>query len=377
MKEKKRILFKGFFFISILSFAFTLLPYKFYSNYTLEEIVKVVERYSNYKFKTKPIVKFLNEKEFENKIEKILKRDYPSDKILKECIFLNAFKLIDKDINLIELKRKIYFKNVAGFYDEGGKSNEIYIKGEKKKSFGKMEAMLLFHELWHIIQKNRVDFEKLLPDTIEYDDRRLAILSMLEGDAIRFMEKASNIKLAIDNPDISIEEALSLSGDKFLLNAPRIVREELIFPYIYGTRFIKFFEKPEEKAQIYKNPPKSSYEIIFPSSYPYKRETLVSKQTGFFSGKVGIFFMNIIINKKISNYSYLKGWEDDNYTIYYNRNTKRYSLLWEIRFKKWGVRTFLNHLRKKFPEAKISLIENKIIKFQKEGYYGCNYCHSD
>ncbi len=377
MKENKRILFKGFFFILTLISTFILLPYKFHSNYTLEDIIKVVERYSNYKFKTKPIVKFLNEKEFENKIEKILKRDYPTEKILKESLFLHAFKLVNKDINLIELKRKIYFKNVAGFYDEGGKTNEIYIKGEKKKRFGKMEAMLLFHELWHLIQKNRVNFEKLLPDTIEYDDRRLAILSMLEGDAIRFMEEASDIKLAIDNPDMSIEDALSLSGDKFLLNAPRIIREELIFPYIYGTRFIKYFEETGGKTQIYQTPPQSSYEIIFPSSYPYKRKLLLPQKAGLFSGKVGVFFINIIINKKRTNYSYLKGWEDDNFTIFYNKKTRKYSLLWKIEFKKEGRWKLLKYLKKRFPEAKISLIENKIIKFQKEGHYGCNYCHSD
>ena len=217
----------------------------------------------------------------------------------------------------------------------------------------------------------------MIPDTIEYDDRKLAILSILEGDAIRFMEKATNIKLAIDNPDISMEEVLSLSGDNMIKTAPRIVREELIFPYLYGTRFVKYFEKRGEKAEIYKTPPTSSYEIIFPSSYPLKLKDNILPHNKFLSGRVGVFFTNIILNRDRTNLNYLRGWKGDFYYINYDKKTNKYSLNWEIDFKSIMIKKIENLLKKQFPEAKIEMINNKKIKFYKEGYYGCNHCHTD
>ena len=374
--RKSKLLPVFFIFLFTFSLSFS---YFIHNYYTIDEIIKVVESYSKYKFKKKPVIRFLPEDEFSKKINTVLKRDYPDNKILKECLFLHSFKLMNKDTSLLKIKKGIYFNNVAGFYDEGGKTNEIFIKGKPKNKFSKMEAMLLFHELWHLIQKNRMDFEKTFPDSIEYDDRRLAILSMLEGDAIRFMEKASNIKLAIDNPDISIDEVLSLSDDNMIYSAPRIIREELIFPYLYGTRFVKYFEKNRKKSEIYKIPPISSYEIIFPGSYPLKIKKNKPPKDSFLSGRIGIFFINIILNRKRTNLNYLRGWEDDFYYIKYNKKTKKYSLFWKIEFKN-SVMTekIAKMLKKRFPEAKIELInKNKTIKFFKEGYYGCNYCHTD
>ncbi len=377
MKGRKNkplnVFFIFIFFVSTtISFSYLVRNY-----YTIDEIIKIVEKYSKHKFNTKPIIRFLGEKEFSKKINSILKRDYPNEKILKECLFLHAFKLMKKDVSLLNIKRNIYFKNVAGFYDEGGKSNEIFIKGKPKNKFSKMEAMLLFHELWHLIQKNRINFEKNIPDTIEYDDRKLAILSMLEGDAIRFMEEVTNIKLAIDNPDISIEEVLSLSGDNIIKTSPRIIREELIFPYLYGTRFVKYFEKRGKKAEIYKIPPTSSYEIIFPSSYPLKLKDKTLPHDKFLSGRVGIFFINIILNRDRTNLNYLRGWKSDFYYIAYNKKSKKYSLNWEINFEGLMIKKIEKLLKKRFPEAKVKIINNKKIKFFKEGYYGCNHCHTD
>ncbi len=337
-----------------------------YKRYSLKQIIALVEKTAGVKFNPKPRIVFLSEKAFSKKIDDIVMRDLKKNKFEKEVFLLRILGLIKNNIDMYKIKKSLYNKNVAGFFDEEGKGNEIYIKGDKTFYYNKIKTMLLFHELWHIIQKQKYKIDDIIPDRIEYDDKSLAILSFLEGDAIIHMEKISNYNLVIDSPDITIEDAINFSSDDNIRTYPRIIREQLIFPYVYGPRFIRYIKNKfsGDYSSVYKNPPKSSIEIIFPELYPLtlKKNPFNKRKNSYLSGSLGIFFINLILKEKgvLSTYDFdlFKEWRGDYYII--DKDKSVYSFKWSIFINGDKIDKILKLLRRGFPKTKILKRGNQI-----------------
>ena len=94
--------------------------------------------------------------------------------------------------------------------------------------------LILSHELRHALQDQYVDVHHALPDSVgDYDDRRLAWLSLLEGDATWVMERFLLRRLP------GGEEAEESLGSLTLPTpavpgAPPVVRDQLVLPYLVG-----------------------------------------------------------------------------------------------------------------------------------------------
>jgi hypothetical protein len=368
---KKRKFLILFIFLLLLTI---FLVSRSYKRYSLQQIITLVERTADISFKPEPKIIFLSDKEFAGKIEEIIRRDLEKTKLKREVFLLHILGLVDKDINLYKIKKSLYNKNVAGFFDEEGKKNEIFIKGKKPSYYNKIKAMLLFHELWHIIQKQKYKIDEIIPDRIEYDDKSLAILSFLEGDAIIHMEKIANFNLFIDNPEITIEDAVNLSSDENIKTYPRIIREQLIFPYVYGPRFIKYIRGKygENYNIIYKTPPKTTLEIIFPELYPLetvKNDNSINSKEYYLSGSMGVFFINLLLKEKrvLNKYDFdlFKEWKGDYYRITVNKKNY-YKFYWEIFISGDKINKITVLLKKAFPKARIYKVSN-CIKFYMEG----------
>ncbi len=370
-KHKTRKIYLLFTFLFFLSF---FIASKEYKRYSLSQIISLVEKTAGIKFNPKPHIVFLSDKEFADKIEKIIKRDLKKTKLNREVFLLHVFGLVNKDIDLYKIKKSLYNKNVAGFFDEEGEKNEIFIKGKRPSSYNKIKAMLLFHELWHIIQKQKYNIDEIIPDRIEYDDKSLAILSFLEGDAIIHMEKIANFDLFIDNPRITIEDAVNLSSDGDIKTYPRIIREQLIFPYVYGPRFIKYIRKKYGKSYntIYRFPPKTTLEIIFPEKYPLKtikNDDNIKQDNTYLKGSMGIFFINLILKEKgvLKNYDFklFENWKGDYYRLFMSKDHS-YEFYWKIYITGERINKIMRLFKEAFPKAKIDRISN-YIKFYMEG----------
>ena len=87
------------------------------------------------------------------------------------------------------VRRKLLQENIVGFYDERPGKKQLYAVSEDRR-FGPTNQLILVHELRHALQDQYVDLRAQLPDSVsDYDDRRLACMSLLEGDATLVMER--------------------------------------------------------------------------------------------------------------------------------------------------------------------------------------------
>ena len=86
-------------------------------------------------------------------------------------------------------------ENVAGFYDERPGKRRLYAVSEDR-SFSPMNQIVLVHELRHALQDQYQSLDGFLGDDVsDFDDRRLAWTSLLEGDATLVMERFVRLRL--------------------------------------------------------------------------------------------------------------------------------------------------------------------------------------
>ena len=186
---------------------------------------------------------------------------------------LEAFGLIPKDFPLDSFMLDVLTEQVAGLYDPKAKEFYIadWIPADDQRS-------VMSHELTHALEDQSFHIDAWIKAARPNDDAELARQSVSEGSALAAMVDYSlrDEKIGVrELPDVSllirsgaIEE---MDKDPNLAKAPRIIRDELLFPYLAGTTFSQEFLKAhdgwKDLSLLFENPPVSTQQIIHPDLY--------------------------------------------------------------------------------------------------------------
>ncbi len=163
----------------------------------------------------------------------------------------------------------VYSEQVLGFYDSETKELYVVSGTEELSVTGKVTFA---HEYTHALQDQHFDL-KSLPEPEDNSDYSLAVTSLVEGDAS--LASAVYIWYVLD---ASEREALSQedgSGDGAFAAAPRVVQENVLFPYEAGFDFaLALVEQGGWQAidQAYSDPPQSTEQILHPEKYLQRDE---------------------------------------------------------------------------------------------------------
>jgi hypothetical protein len=246
--------------------------------------------------------------EVEQYISDKFKDDADRIRFERSELVLKKFGLLPRQFKLHDFLVKLLGEQVAGYYDE------------KKKTINlldwvalDMQKPVMAHELTHALQDQSFDLEKMVkkdeeiekrgPEEynalIQVDEESTARTAVMEGEAmIVFADYAINTMDAADctnDPSCEIPDKRSVTdfpkfvdlmlgqmdkdkGDKdkdksdaLLDSAPLLLREELIFPYVQGMKFIARLLSNGGKqlafTQVEKRMPKTSREIMEPEEY--------------------------------------------------------------------------------------------------------------
>jgi hypothetical protein len=132
--------------------------------------------------------------------------------------------------------------------------------------------ILVAHELTHALQDQYFGVHAALNRIVDNDDRRLALKSVVEGDAT--LVGYGYVSGRVDAETIST--LLSNLGDMPRLfdvqspATPAALRDSLIFQYTDGTRFVgEVYRRGGWSAvnALYSNPPLSTREVLDPTLY--------------------------------------------------------------------------------------------------------------
>ena len=217
-------------------------------------------------------------------------------------LVLKKFGLLPRKFNLHDFLIKLLGEQVAGYYDEKKKTINLldWVAMD-------MQKPVMAHELTHALQDQSFDLTKMTkkdeeiekrgpeePNAlIQIDEESTARTAVMEGQAmivfadyvLNSMDADSSCtdparcpiptkRSVTDFPkfvDLMLSQMDKEKGDSLLDNAPLLLREELIFPYSRGMKFIAQLlikgGKQLAFTKVIERMPRTSREIMQPEEY--------------------------------------------------------------------------------------------------------------
>ncbi len=175
--------------------------------------------------------------------------------------------LLPDTLDVRSLFVELYTEQVAGFYDPD--SSVLYAVGGSDPMQLKL---ILAHELVHALQHQYVALDSILADRSDAD-RLAAAQAVLEGQATL----ASFAAIVPDRDFVGDDGLWETVRDQITMpregmdvfnRTPLIVRSALIFPYLEGSEFLRWFRRNRPDAQPFGAAmPTSTEQILHPVRY--------------------------------------------------------------------------------------------------------------
>ena len=216
----------------------------------------------------------MSREELKSYIEEELDDQYPGRKMEYLIRSLIRLGFIDKEFDLRQKVIDLYTEQVGGLYDNDNDS--LYLI-EGAPATGSMDRTFLAHEVVHVLQDQDLGLDNLPLELMGNDDRVMASIALVEGDATVAM-----FKFYISHADMGVLSDLAaavFTDSKEYSDAPDFLKENLLFPYVRGSAFVSslFMKGGWERVDAaYKEPPSSTEQIMHPGKYGGKRDDPVA-----------------------------------------------------------------------------------------------------
>ncbi len=242
---------------------------------------KEVEEAGGVPFKRDVPLAFLQHSQLPGYLKELFDAEYPPEQARADERLLSAFDLLPAGTDLRALRARVLEENVVGFYDDRPDRKRLYAVSEDR-TLTPMNQIVLAHELRHALQDQYADLHELVSGPAgDFDDRRLAAISLFEGDATLVMERFLRMRLGAlgsafggESPDDAGAAALGVPGLFDIPGAPPVVRDQLVQPYVAGLAFARALWNRGGAAALrdaWSHPPASTEQVLHPGLFFERR----------------------------------------------------------------------------------------------------------
>lgn len=234
---------------------------------TVDSLVPEVEAAVGLTFAKPPRVAVRSKAQVTAYLKAKLDQEFPEAKIEGVEAAYRLLGLLPDSVDVRSLLLGLYAEQVAGYYDPD--SLTLYaVQGSQ----GNQLRLVLAHELVHALQDEHLPLARLLED-VTNADRLAASQAVLEGHATLAMLRVIMPDAAtLRDPNFwqlyrdQIKQAQT--SMPVFRGAPLILQEGLIFPYLAGAEFMRWWEAQGRgplptAAEL----PRSSEQILHPDRY--------------------------------------------------------------------------------------------------------------
>ncbi len=155
---------------------------------TPEELKRKVEEVGGLRFVRDVPIDFMSREELAGYIRDLFDAEYPIELAEREERMLRGIGFLSEGQDLRTIRERVLNENIAGFYDERPQAKKLFAISAGRK-LNLMNQLVLSHELRHALQDQHLNLGRILGEVSDFDDRRLAALALIEGDATLLMEK--------------------------------------------------------------------------------------------------------------------------------------------------------------------------------------------
>ncbi|MGH2720172.1 MAG: hypothetical protein ACRDJO_01040, partial [Actinomycetota bacterium] len=244
----------------------------------LEQIRLQVGAIRELKWKQKPTIHILGREAFAERVRAARASDEP-DPAVSDGAILELLGLIPQGSDYDALEEQLSEAQVAGFYDT--ETREVVVP-QGSGPAGARDLMTLAHELEHALVDQHFRFGERFDALADQDrdEEAAALRALVEGDA-RLVE------YAWADRHLTSEEVLTAmlggGGDDegrppIPDDVPSFLLEASAFPYKAGRDFVRHLHRAGGFVavdQAFREPPRSTAEILHPELYPVPSEPAV------------------------------------------------------------------------------------------------------
>jgi hypothetical protein len=214
---------------------------------------------------------YLSPAELTKYLKEVLDDEYPPAQAVADQRMLIALDLLPAGTDLRAVRTKVLEENIAGFYDERPGKKRLYAVSEDR-TLTPANQLVLSHELRHALQDQYADVHRILPDAVgDFDDRRLAFVSLLEGDATLVMERFLVKRLSGSALGAGAGDMSQLSWPTPPVpGVPAVVRDQLVLPYLAGRDFARALQEKggwDAIKAAWSAPPASMEQVLHPEKF--------------------------------------------------------------------------------------------------------------
>jgi len=196
--------------------------------------------------------------------------DYTEVEAQDDVRVLALLGLLEPEFDLLGFYLELYSEQVAGYYDDEAK--EMFVVQDE--GFKGPERLTYAHEFTHVLQDQIYDFQEGLNYTDEFceaeSERCAALQAVIEGDAT-YLEEQWLRNYATPKDIMEILDFVGSYSSPVYDSAPDFMQEDFLFPYTYGTDFVREIHFEGGWAAVdalYANPPVSTEQILHPDRFP-------------------------------------------------------------------------------------------------------------
>jgi len=291
---------------------------------SVQQMMPAVERATHLRFKQRPVVLRRTRAQVRDYVIHKFDDDLPPAELAGAQAAYRLFGLIPDSLDLRRSMVDLLTEQVAGYFDPD--SNALYIPTDIDPS---QARVVISHELVHALQHQYLNLDSLV-ELKRQNDRRTAAQSILEGQAslaqILVLMPEQRIESLPNFWDLRTALGAQQQGMKVFGSAPLWLRESIIFPYLGGAEFVRWFEREYPGKQPYGAlMPISTEQILHPARYAAgdrpDRLAFVSPSpdTVRYEDGLGEFEIRLLLEQYLGDDStaalVATGWNGDRYRV--------------------------------------------------------------
>jgi len=295
-----------------------------------------IERAVGLRFKRPPRLAIRTTAQLRSYMSAKLDQDLPPALLEQVTVAYRLFRLIPDTLDLRALMVSLLTEQVMGFFDPD--SSTLYVVDRADPLQLKL---VVAHELVHALQDQYVALDSMM-SVRKQGDRVRATQAIMEGQAtfgsLLAMMPGQDVA---QMPDFwnSYRETVRREQQRMPVfsNAPVVVREELIFPYLAGADFARWFSTQfRDTVPFGRRLPVSTEQILHPDHYlSGDRPVDLRFSRGpkpVYDDNLGEFETRVLLtvfsgSETIGSAGALQ-WGGDRYGVFQVEGSKEYALVW-------------------------------------------------
>ncbi|MEJ2240042.1 MAG: hypothetical protein P8X82_17255 [Gemmatimonadales bacterium] len=232
-----------------------------------EEVIPQIERVVGLQFDSAPRIAVRSSEQIQQYIDTKIETELPPDELERMSVAYRLLGMLPDTLDLRSLLSELYYEQVVGYYEPD--SATLFIPEGTDRS---LLRLTVGHELVHAPQDQHMPLAEILSLERE-NDRLVAAQAILEGQATL----VSMLDMLPDNSLSSLDEVWAQLRETIqeqqtqmpvLGSAPRLIREGLVFPYLEGAEFVRWFMRANPDTVPYgPRMPESTEQILHPDRY--------------------------------------------------------------------------------------------------------------